>query len=95
LNAPKLIAGLILAAALVVFGGQNTQSVTFHFLVFKLSSVPMVLALFAAALLGVILGWIVSAPGRIRRMRERRALKDQIESHEQVEADAKPHSLDG
>jgi hypothetical protein len=28
---------------------------TFHFLVFKLPSVPMVLALFAAALVGVIL----------------------------------------
>jgi len=79
----KLIAGLLVAMVLVVFGAQNTQAVTFHFLMFKAPSAPMVLALFVAALLGALLGWIVSAPGRYRRMRERRGLQDQVAAHEQ------------
>jgi len=72
----KLIAGLVVATALGVFGAQNTQAVTFHFLMFKVPSVPMVLALFVAA---VLLAWIVSAPGRFRRMRERRGLQGRLQ----------------
>lgn len=84
----KLIAALLVAIVLVVFGAQNTQSVTFHFLVFKAPSAPMVLALFVAALLGVLLGWIVSAPGRFRRRRERRGLQGQVAEHERADAAA-------
>jgi hypothetical protein len=61
----KLIAALLVAMVLVVFGAQNTQAVTFHFLTFKAPSTPMVLALFMAALLGALLGWIISAPRTI------------------------------
>ena len=78
----KLIIGIIVAAVLVVFVAQNPQIVTFHFLMFKIPSAPMVLALFAAALLGALLGWIVSTPGRFRRMRERRGLRGQIAAHD-------------
>jgi uncharacterized integral membrane protein len=67
---------------LVAFGAQNTQSVTLHFLVFKAPSMPMVLALFAAALLGALLALIVSAPDRFRRMRERRGLRSQVTAQE-------------
>jgi uncharacterized integral membrane protein len=74
----KLIAGLMLASSLVVFGAQNTQSVTFHFLMFEAGPAPVVFAVFAAALLGVLLGWIVSAPGRFRGMRRRRDLEHQV-----------------
>jgi uncharacterized integral membrane protein len=80
----KLIAALLVALVLVVFGAQNTQAVTFHFLMFKAPSTPMVLALFVAAVLGTLLGWIVSAPGRFRRMRERRGLQGQVAAHEQA-----------
>jgi uncharacterized integral membrane protein len=74
----KLVAALILAAILVVFGAQNTQSVTFHFLVFDAGPVPVVLVVFLAAILGALLAWIVSAPGRFRGMRHRRDLEHQI-----------------
>lgn len=84
----KLIAALLVAIVLVVFGAQNTQAVTFHFLMFKAPSAPMVLALFVAALLGALLGWIVSAPGRFRRMRERRGLRGQVAAHERADAAA-------
>lgn len=82
----KLIVGLVVAAAVVLFGAQNTQAVTIHFLVFKVSAVPMVLALVAAVVLGVFLGWIVSAPGRFRRMRQRRGLQGQVAAQQQAAA---------
>lgn len=74
----KLIAGLILATALVVFGAQNTQSVTFHFLTFDAGPAPVIFAVFAAALAGALLAWTVSAPGRFRGMRRRRDLEHQV-----------------
>jgi len=80
----KLIAGLLLATAVVVFGTQNTQAVTFHVLIFKVPAVPLVLALFVAVLLGALLGWIVSTPGRVRRMRQRRGLQSQIAAQERA-----------
>src|SRR5438067_12771671 len=84
MNAPKLFAALILATAVVLFGAQNTQAITFHFLLFKVPSVPLVLPLFGAVVLGALLGWIVSAPGRFRRMRERQGLQSEIAAHERV-----------
>ena len=84
----KLIVGLIIAAAVVLFGAQNTQAVTLHFVVFKVPSVPMVLALIAAVVLGVLLGWIVSAPGRFRRMRQRRGLEGQIAAQQRAAAES-------
>jgi uncharacterized integral membrane protein len=84
INTFKLIVGLILAGVLVAFGAQNTQAITLHFLIFKAPSMPMVLALFAAALLGALLAWVVSAPDRFRRMRERRGLRSQVTAHDQA-----------
>ena len=37
----KLIAALLVAIVLVVFGAQNTQAVTFHFLIFKAPAAPI------------------------------------------------------
>jgi uncharacterized integral membrane protein len=78
----KLIAALLLAFVLVAFGAQNTQAVTFHFLIFSAPSVPMVVALFAAALVGAVLVWAVSAPGHFRRMRDRQGLKGRVAAHD-------------
>lgn len=88
MNSLKLIVSLILVAAVVLFGAQNTEAVTLHFLVFKVPAVPMVLALVAATVLGVLLGWIVSAPGRLRRMRERHELQGRVTAHDRADAAA-------
>lgn len=80
----RLVAALVVLAIVVLFGSQNTQAVTLHFLGFKVPSVPLVLALVAAVLLGVLLGWIVSAPGRFRRMRERHQLEGKVVAQEQA-----------
>lgn len=86
MNSLKLLVGLLVAAAVVVFGAQNTQAVTFHLLIFKIPAVPLVLVVFAAIALGVILGWIVSAPDRFRRMRQRRGLETQVAAQERAVA---------
>lgn len=84
MNSAKLIAGLVVAIVLVVFGAQNTQAVKFHFLMFSAPSVPMVFALFLAALLGALLALIVAAPARIRRMRERHDLQSHVAAHDRA-----------
>src|SRR5438067_2796779 len=84
MNAPKLFAALILATAVVLFGAQNTQAITFHFLVFKVPSVPLVLPLFGAVLVGALLTWVVSMPGRFRRMRQRQGLQHEVAAHERA-----------
>src|ERR1051326_5450215 len=89
MNSLKLIAALVLGSALVVFGVQNTQAVRFHILLFTVPSMPVVLALFGAALLGALLGWIVAAPGRFRQMRTRQGLQGQITAREQADATAR------
>jgi uncharacterized integral membrane protein len=90
MNSLKLISGIACATVVVVFGAQNTQRVTFHFLMFSVPSAPMVLALFLAALLGALLGWIVLAPGRFRNMRERRGLREKVAAQPQAPADTSP-----
>lgn len=87
MNVLKLVLGLLLAATLVVFGAQNTQSVRFHFIVWETPSVPVVLAIAIAVLLGVLLSWIVSVPGRIHGMRQRRILQHEVDAYGRVTAD--------
>ncbi|MDA1009974.1 MAG: LapA family protein [Chloroflexi bacterium] len=88
MNVLKLILGLVLAAVLVVFGAQNTQSVAFHFIAWETPSVPVVLAIAIAVLMGVLLSWIVSVPGRFHGMRQRRSLQHEVQAHDRVTADA-------
>lgn len=86
MNVLKLIAGLLLASGLVVFGAQNTQSVSFRFIAWETPSVPAVLALAVAVLLGVLLSWIVSVPGRFRGMRQRRGLQHEVDARDRLTA---------
>jgi uncharacterized integral membrane protein len=94
MNSAKLFVALILATVVVVFGAQNTQAVTFHFLLFKVPSVPLVLPLFGALLAGALLTWVVSVPGRFRRMRQRQGLQHEVAAHERTAevADEAPQS---
>lgn len=94
MNAFRLILGLLIATMLVVFGAQNTQSVSFHFLGWDTSSIPVVLALAIALALGVLVGWLVSIPGRFRGRRERRTLQHQVEAQDRAAAPPAPDSAD-
>lgn len=70
MNSVKLLLFFVVATILVVFGAQNTQPITIHFLVFKLPSTPVVSALAVAALLGALLTFIGTLFGRVRTARE-------------------------
>lgn len=83
MNIISLMLALVIAAALVVFGAQNTQSVRFHFLTWETPAIPVVLALAIALLLGALLAYLVSVPGRFRGMRSRRRLRRQVEEQEE------------
>jgi uncharacterized integral membrane protein len=85
LNSIQVIGATVLAAVVIAFAFQNTQVVNFHFLMFTVSHASMSLALFAAVVLGALLGWVASAPTRFRRMQERRGLKDTIAAQAQVQ----------
>ena len=74
----NLITALAVATVLVVFGAQNTQSVTFHFFMFDLGPAPIVFAVFVAAFLGAAVGWLFSVPGSIRGDRSRRHLEQEV-----------------
>jgi uncharacterized integral membrane protein len=73
-----LIALLVVATALAVLGAQNTQTVTFRFFMWDVANVPVVAALFAAVLVGALMGWAISAPGRVRGMLSRRRLQQEV-----------------
>src|SRR5581483_11817646 len=62
-----LILALILAGALALFGAQNTEPLTLHFLWFTARSVPLPLAMLGGAIVGALLSLLVGLPDRARR----------------------------
>lgn len=84
MNALRLILALLVATMLVVFGAQNTQSVSFHFLGGDTPSIPVVLALAIALALGALLAWLSSLPSRYRGRRERRDLQRRLQDQERL-----------
>lgn len=87
-RAMKLIALLVVATALAILGAQNTQTVTFRFFMWDVTNVPVVAALFFAVLVGAIMGWAMSAPGRVRGMLNRRHLQQEVATAHDREAAA-------
>jgi uncharacterized integral membrane protein len=82
-NTVSLVVGLFIGILLVVFGAQNAQLVSIHFFGWQTSSVPLVLALGLALLVGMLLSFILSIPSRFQGMRQRRALQRRIDAQEQ------------
>lgn len=62
-----LVVALILAGVLALFGAQNTEAVTLHFLWFTARAIPLSLAIVGGAVLGSLLSLLVGLPGRVRR----------------------------
>lgn len=72
-----LVLALILAGILALFGAQNTETVTLHFLWFTARSMPLSLAILGGAVIGALLSFLVGLPGRVRRVLTRGDLKRQ------------------
>lgn len=74
----KLVTAIIALLILTLFGFQNTQTVTFHFLSFELGPAPVVLAVVSGVLIGAVLAWSSSTPAYLRGRRKRRTLELRI-----------------
>src|SRR5436305_14732086 len=72
-----LMLALLLAGVLALFGAQNTEAVTLHFLWFSASAMPLSVAILGAALLGPLLRALVGLPGRVQRPRREGGLPRQ------------------
>lgn len=59
------VLALILGVALTLFGVQNDERVSLHFLWLTAHALPVSLAILVAALLGFLVGALVMLPGRI------------------------------
>jgi uncharacterized integral membrane protein len=72
-----LVLALILAGVLALFGAQNTETVTLHFLWLTARAMPLSLAILGGAVIGALLSLLVGLPGRVRRARTGGNLKRQ------------------
>ena len=69
-----LILVLLVAILLVIFGAQNTQLVSVHFLMIDTGSVSLALVIVISAVIGAVLASLIGVWGSIRRgFRGRRA----------------------
>ena len=62
-----VVLAVILAGVLALFGVQNTETVTLHFLWFSARAMPLSLAIVGGAVVGALLSLVVGLPGRVRR----------------------------
>jgi uncharacterized integral membrane protein len=94
-----LILALILAGVLALFGAQNTEAVTLHFLWFTARAVPLPLALLGGAVMGALLSVLVGLPGRLRRaftagdLKRQNVRQETQIAHLHAAADGEAHAL--
>ena len=62
-----VVLALVLAGVLALFGAQNTEVVTLHFLWFTARALPLSLVILGGAVSGALLSLLVGVPGRVRR----------------------------
>lgn len=83
----KLILGLMLALLVAVFALQNAQAVDINFLVFTIEQAPVAGVIIGILAVGVLLGFILSAPGswgkgrRIKGLEKELIRKDEAAQH--------------
>lgn len=94
-----LLLALILAGVLALFGAQNTETVTLHFLWFTARAMPLSLAILGGAMIGALLSFLVGLPGRVRRgliggdLKRQAARQERQITHLQAAADGEAHAL--
>ena len=62
----RVIIGIVLGAAVIVFALQNAETVTYTFIAWSLSA-PRAVVVLLAFVLGLVTGWLVTGLGRLRR----------------------------
>ena len=84
-----LLAVVVLVVLLSTFGIQNPYPVNVRFLGLQSGGVPLYIVTLLSALVGLLLGTLISIPGRIQRRIELRRLRQQVADQERQIADLK------
>jgi uncharacterized integral membrane protein len=82
-----VVIGLLLATLLWTFGAQNSQSVDLQYFGLYLRGASLWVVAIVPILLGLLLGFLTSLPGRIRGMMSSRRLRGQLAEHERTIAE--------
>ncbi len=64
----RILIGVVIGAAAVIFAIQNTEMTTYTFLAWGISA-PQALVVAVVFLGGMVAGWLVSGMGRLTRRR--------------------------
>ncbi len=67
----RLLIGIILGAVVIVFAVQNTETVTYDFLVWSVTA-PRALLVVGVFVFGLVTGWLVTGLGKLSRFGRRR-----------------------
>ena len=64
----RLLIGIVVGAAAVIFAIQNTEMTTYTFLAWGLQA-PQALVVIVVFLAGIVFGWLISGLSRLGRRR--------------------------
>jgi uncharacterized integral membrane protein len=79
-----VLIGALLVALLWTFGAQNSQAVDLSYFGYYLSGTPMWTVVVIPAVLGLLLGLLLAAPGRVRQSLANRRLRGQLQDRERT-----------
>ena len=80
----KLILGLIVALLVSIFALQNAQAVDINFLVFTIEQAPVAGVIIGMLAVGVLLGFILSAPGSWGKGRRIKELSGEVKRKDEA-----------
>ncbi len=81
-----LLLGAAIVAVLAIFFSWNTQAVSLYFPGISYTGVPLWIVVAVTAIVGLLIGFLVSLPGRVRSAFSRRRLAAQLEERERTVA---------
>jgi uncharacterized integral membrane protein len=82
-----VVIGLLLATLLWTFGAQNSQSVDLQYFGLYVRGAPLWVVAIVPILLGLLLGFLASLPGRVRHMMASRRVRGQLAERERTIAE--------
>jgi len=62
----RLLIGIVLGAVVIIFAVQNTETVTYNFLAWSVTS-PRAIIVIGVFIFGLLTGWLVTGLGRLGR----------------------------
>jgi uncharacterized integral membrane protein len=79
-----LLIGALLVAVLWTFGAQNSQPVDLTYFGYYVNGTPLWTVVVIPAVIGLVLGLLFAAPGRVRQSLANRKLRGQVADRERT-----------